>query len=81
MEIDIKDIPPQTLEEGAVNNNKTPSNIMPTMRDPSTAPIRKLSIDLIRTYKQINDSYYAEKAKRQVSMSLYIGSISSSFID
>jgi hypothetical protein len=36
------------------------------LRDPATAPLRKLSIDLIKTYKHINDSYYREKEKRLV---------------
>ncbi|XP_013787704.2 serine/threonine-protein kinase minibrain-like [Limulus polyphemus] len=33
-------------------------------RDPTTAPLRKLSIDLIKTYKQINEVYYAKKKRR-----------------
>lgn len=33
-------------------------------RDPITAPLRKLSVDLIKTYKHINDVYYT-KTKRQ----------------
>lgn len=32
-----------------------------TFRDPSTAPLRKLSVDLIKTYKHINEVYYAKK--------------------
>ncbi|XP_021935334.1 serine/threonine-protein kinase minibrain isoform X2 [Zootermopsis nevadensis] len=33
-------------------------------RDPATAPLRKLSIDLIKTYKHINEVYYAKKKRR-----------------
>lgn len=33
-------------------------------RDPSTAPLLKLSVDLIRTYKHINEVYYAKKKRR-----------------
>ncbi|XP_073946025.1 minibrain isoform X2 [Choristoneura fumiferana] len=33
-------------------------------RDPSTAPLRKLSVDLIKTYKHINEVYYAKKKRR-----------------
>ncbi|XP_029923997.1 dual specificity tyrosine-phosphorylation-regulated kinase 1A, partial [Myripristis murdjan] len=33
-------------------------------RDPSSAPLRKLSVDLIKTYKHINEVYYAKKKRR-----------------
>lgn len=33
-------------------------------RDASTGPLRKLSVDLIRTYKHINEVYYAKKKRR-----------------
>ncbi|XP_030382353.1 serine/threonine-protein kinase minibrain isoform X1 [Scaptodrosophila lebanonensis] len=33
-------------------------------RDPGTAPLRKLSVDLIKTYKHINEVYYAKKKRR-----------------
>ncbi|XP_035206903.1 serine/threonine-protein kinase minibrain-like [Stegodyphus dumicola] len=33
-------------------------------RDPSLAPLRKLSVDLIKTYKHINEVYYAKKKRR-----------------
>lgn len=33
-------------------------------RDPSRAPLRKLSVDLIKTYKHINEVYYAKKKRR-----------------
>ncbi|CAF0988619.1 unnamed protein product [Rotaria sp. Silwood1] len=35
-----------------------------TFRDPLEAPLRKLSVDLIKTYKHINEVYYAKKKKR-----------------
>ena len=31
------------------------SKIPTTFRDPSSAPLRKLSVDLIKTYKHINE--------------------------
>eukprot|EP00824_Muranothrix_gubernata_P010454 TRINITY_DN2348_c0_g1_i3.p1 TRINITY_DN2348_c0_g1~~TRINITY_DN2348_c0_g1_i3.p1 ORF type:complete len:640 (-),score=83.71 TRINITY_DN2348_c0_g1_i3:564-2264(-) len=34
-------------------------------RDPALAPLRKLSVDLINTYKNINQVYYATKKRRQ----------------
>ncbi|XP_050441804.1 serine/threonine-protein kinase minibrain isoform X1 [Adelges cooleyi] len=40
------------------------ARIPPHFRDPSTAPLRKLSVDLIKTYKFINEVYYAKKKKR-----------------
>ncbi|RWS29151.1 serine/threonine-protein kinase minibrain-like protein [Leptotrombidium deliense] len=33
-------------------------------RDSSSAPLRKLSVDLIKTYKHINEVYYAKKKRR-----------------
>ncbi|KPP74267.1 Dual specificity tyrosine-phosphorylation-regulated kinase 1A-like [Scleropages formosus] len=33
-------------------------------RDSASAPLRKLSIDLIKTYKHINEVYYAKKKRR-----------------
>ncbi|XP_049943616.1 serine/threonine-protein kinase minibrain [Schistocerca serialis cubense] len=33
-------------------------------RDPAHAPLRKLSVDLIKTYKHINEVYYAKKKRR-----------------
>eukprot|EP00095_Tigriopus_kingsejongensis_P009174 snap_masked-scaffold145_size311916-processed-gene-1.4 protein:Tk09174 transcript:snap_masked-scaffold145_size311916-processed-gene-1.4-mRNA-1 annotation:"serine threonine-protein kinase" len=36
----------------------------PQFRDPRHAPLRKLSVDLIKTYKHINDVYYAKKKRR-----------------
>jgi len=38
---------------------------LPTkFREPGTAPLRKLSVDLIKTYKHINEIYYANKRPR-----------------
>ncbi|XP_076041393.1 dual specificity tyrosine-phosphorylation-regulated kinase 1A-like isoform X2 [Oratosquilla oratoria] len=33
-------------------------------RDPAQGPLRKLSVDLIKTYKHINEVYYAKKKRR-----------------
>ncbi|GIY05769.1 hypothetical protein CDAR_506481 [Caerostris darwini] len=33
-------------------------------REPSHAPLRRLSVDLIKTYKHINEVYYAKKKRR-----------------
>ena len=38
--------------------------VKPSYREPSTAPLRKLSVDLIKTYKHINEVYYAKKKRR-----------------
>nr|CAH7756420.1 unnamed protein product [Callosobruchus chinensis] len=35
-----------------------------TFRDPAHAPLRKLSVDLIKTYKHINEVYYTKKKRR-----------------
>lgn len=40
------------------------SRIPGKFRDPGTAPLRKLSVDLIKTYKHINEVYYAKKKRR-----------------
>ncbi|XP_019881080.1 serine/threonine-protein kinase minibrain [Aethina tumida] len=40
------------------------ARIPTTFRDPASAPIRKLSVDLIKTYKHINEVYYAKKKRR-----------------
>ncbi|KAE8743101.1 hypothetical protein FOCC_FOCC011265 [Frankliniella occidentalis] len=49
-------------EEQMATVNATPSDIQAmqaripqNFRDPSTAPLRKLSVDLIKTYKHINE--------------------------
>nr|XP_054596646.1 dual specificity tyrosine-phosphorylation-regulated kinase 1B isoform X2 [Nothobranchius furzeri] len=38
--------------------------IPPSFRDPGSAPLRKLSVDLIKTYKHINEVYYTKKKRR-----------------
>ena len=38
-----------------------PRKLKPSYRDPTTAPLRKLSVDLIKTYKHINEVYYAKR--------------------
>jgi hypothetical protein len=40
------------------------SHLKPQFRDPASAPLRKLSVDLIKTYKHINEVYYAKKKRR-----------------
>ncbi|VDP12001.1 unnamed protein product [Soboliphyme baturini] len=45
-------------------NNKLCSQPTVRCRDRSEAPVCKLSVDLIKTYKYINDVYYADKKKR-----------------
>ncbi|XP_076017481.1 dual specificity tyrosine-phosphorylation-regulated kinase 1A-like isoform X2 [Genypterus blacodes] len=40
------------------------SRTLQCFRDPSSAPLRKLSVDLIKTYKHINEVYYAKKKQR-----------------
>uniref|UniRef100_A0A4W4E8M1 Dual specificity tyrosine-phosphorylation-regulated kinase 1A n=1 Tax=Electrophorus electricus TaxID=8005 RepID=A0A4W4E8M1_ELEEL len=47
-------------DHGLMYNRHMP----PCFRDPSVAPLRKLSIDLIKTYKHINEVYYAKKKRR-----------------
>jgi dual specificity tyrosine-phosphorylation-regulated kinase 1 len=54
--------------QGALLGNSQPSGAVaakaPAYRDPTTAPLRKLSVDLIKTYKHINEVYYAKKKRR-----------------
>ncbi|MED6292233.1 Dual specificity tyrosine-phosphorylation-regulated kinase 1A, partial [Characodon lateralis] len=38
--------------------------IPPSFREPASAPLRKLSVDLIKTYKHINEVYYTKKKRR-----------------
>ncbi|KFM73123.1 Serine/threonine-protein kinase minibrain, partial [Stegodyphus mimosarum] len=40
------------------------SRIPGKIREPSHAPLRRLSVDLIKTYKHINEVYYAKKKRR-----------------
>uniref|UniRef100_A0A0N4ZZJ6 Dual specificity tyrosine-phosphorylation-regulated kinase mbk-1 n=1 Tax=Parastrongyloides trichosuri TaxID=131310 RepID=A0A0N4ZZJ6_PARTI len=37
----------------------------PLYRDPKDSPLQKLTVDLIRTYKNINEAYYAKRNKRK----------------
>uniref|UniRef100_A0AAQ6ISA9 dual-specificity kinase n=1 Tax=Anabas testudineus TaxID=64144 RepID=A0AAQ6ISA9_ANATE len=47
------------------HHSSLPIRHMPQcFRDPTSAPLRKLSIDLIKTYKHINEVYYAKKKRR-----------------
>ncbi|XP_065845787.1 dual specificity tyrosine-phosphorylation-regulated kinase 1A-like [Oscarella lobularis] len=41
------------------------SSVGASYRDPSDAPLRKVTANLIKTYKQINEVYYARKRQRQ----------------
>ncbi|XP_041373002.1 dual specificity tyrosine-phosphorylation-regulated kinase 1B-like isoform X2 [Gigantopelta aegis] len=50
----------QQQDEMSAMQNRIPV----TFREPSSAPIRKLSVDLIKTYKHINEVYYAKKKRR-----------------
>ncbi|CAC5412382.1 dual specificity tyrosine-phosphorylation-regulated kinase 1A-like isoform X1 [Mytilus californianus] len=50
----------QQQQEVAAMQNRIPM----TFREPSNAPLRKLSVDLIKTYKHINEVYYAKKKRR-----------------
>jgi hypothetical protein len=46
------------------NSNDNNSQNLAGFRDPREAPLRKLSVDLIKTYKHINEVYYAKKKRR-----------------
>lgn len=46
------------------NSNSSSNNLTNVFRDPRDAPLRKLSVDLIKTYKHINEVYYAKKKRR-----------------
>lgn len=50
----------QQQQEVAAMQNRIPM----TFREPTAAPLRKLSVDLIKTYKHINEVYYAKKKRR-----------------
>lgn len=50
--------------EGSEEMEAMQARIPSHFRDPSTAPLRKLSVDLIKTYKHINEVYYAKKKRR-----------------
>lgn len=71
----------QSVKDGGQNNKlNTNSSTNPTdpastktpseetkfkIRDPATAPLRKLSVNLISTYKRINEVYYEAKRARK----------------
>ena len=44
--------------------NHQVTSVSAGLRDPREAPLRKLSVDLIKTYKHINEVYYAKKKRR-----------------
>ncbi|KAG8450188.1 hypothetical protein GDO86_002721 [Hymenochirus boettgeri] len=48
------------IQQPLANQRRMPQ----TFRDPASAPLRKLSIELIKTYKHINEVYYAKKKRR-----------------
>eukprot|EP00118_Oscarella_pearsei_P003037 m.12674 g.12674 ORF g.12674 m.12674 type:complete len:543 (+) comp24227_c0_seq2:264-1892(+) len=54
--VEMKDISSATAVGGASFGD---------FRDPTEAPLRKLTVNLIKTYKQINEVYYARKRQRQ----------------
>lgn len=58
--------PPGNISNGSLmaNSNINCSATGLQFRDPATAPLRKLSVDLIKTYKHINEVYYAKKKRR-----------------
>ncbi|XP_035636001.1 dual specificity tyrosine-phosphorylation-regulated kinase 1A-like isoform X2 [Oncorhynchus keta] len=56
---------PALPHSGQVQQSIASQRRMPQcFRDPSSSPLRKLSIDLIKTYKCINEVYYAKKKRR-----------------
>eukprot|EP00051_Salpingoeca_urceolata_P018357 m.257069 g.257069 ORF g.257069 m.257069 type:complete len:463 (+) comp19179_c0_seq3:314-1702(+) len=57
---------PTAAAAGGSAMDTTPDKAPPTKwRDASKAPLRKLSVDLIHTYKHINEVYYAAKRARR----------------
>jgi len=48
------------------SSGSAPSFMIP-VRDPMEAPVRKLTVNLIRTYKYINQVYYENKRRRQAA--------------
>ncbi|XP_062341040.1 dual specificity tyrosine-phosphorylation-regulated kinase 1A isoform X1 [Osmerus eperlanus] len=63
-------LPHSEQAQQSIGSQVTPDVVMlqrrmpQCFRDPSSAPLRKLSIDLIKTYKHINEVYYAKKKRR-----------------
>jgi len=60
-----QDMPLQSFNEF---DSQPPAHDKPQFRDSKNGPLRKLSVDLINTYKYINQVYYANKKKRQAAM-------------
>ncbi len=52
------------LNQAAVAGKTGGTAATTAYRDPASAPLRKLSVDLIKTYKYINEVYYAKKKRR-----------------
>mmetsp|Transcript_27077 Transcript_27077/g.46689 ORF Transcript_27077/g.46689 Transcript_27077/m.46689 type:complete len:607 (-) Transcript_27077:83-1903(-) len=59
-----QEVPLQSLTEA----DSQSANEKQQFRDSKNGPLRKLSVDLINTYKYINQVYYANKKKRQAAM-------------
>uniref|UniRef100_A0A913IDX5 Dual specificity tyrosine-phosphorylation-regulated kinase mbk-1 n=1 Tax=Strongyloides stercoralis TaxID=6248 RepID=A0A913IDX5_STRER len=57
----------QLLGHGSLSkSNQNEGNFYKSIyRDPKDSPLQKLTIDLIRTYKNINETYYAKRNKRK----------------
>lgn len=58
---------PPTAQPMTVGAVSAAATVGQTYRDPCEAPLRKLTVDLIKTYKHINEVYYAKKRKRSQS--------------
>ncbi|XP_073980886.1 minibrain isoform X2 [Rhodnius prolixus] len=54
----------EMLETSGSDIEAMQARIPTHFRDAATAPLRKLSVDLIKTYKHINEVYYAKKKRR-----------------
>ncbi|XP_045478961.1 serine/threonine-protein kinase minibrain isoform X2 [Harmonia axyridis] len=52
------------VSNSSVDIQAMQARIPNSFRDPGVAPLRKLSVDLIKTYKHINEVYYAKKKRR-----------------
>nr|KAF6289885.1 dual specificity tyrosine phosphorylation regulated kinase 1B [Pipistrellus kuhlii] len=55
---------PQEHTQVLPNVRLLPRRLPLAFRDATTAPLRRLSVDLIKTYKHINEVYYAKKKRR-----------------
>ncbi|XP_014242542.1 serine/threonine-protein kinase minibrain isoform X2 [Cimex lectularius] len=54
----------EQLDTSGPNIEEMQARIPTHFRDAASAPLRKLSVDLIKTYKHINEVYYAKKKRR-----------------